>query len=388
MKKYKKPAILFAAAMMGIVAVGCGKSTDTSATGAQTATSDSKQESQKETEEPTTFAPDLEETDVEAVVSGDVLVGKNERYQMPLAGGSWKIDSQSEEKVELSSGSNKMTIQYLTGDAADEIDIFYNAGEFEAYRQETEDIQNYHLVYYKDCAIEGEMDGYVVAVSESGNSVHAKVSGAFGFPNTSDSYVMYTVDAELSDIDDTTIQAVAEAVSQFTALRSMSSVQTPEEAAGADSNTVNLTNKYADAEGRFEIALPEGEWTADESTAGTVSLTNNGQKITISVAEGESASSVLIPQSYEEFATNLIPESESGADEQEILDFHADAAQGTCVYEMHYFDEYVTSAQYIKESRIRKDGVVYTVRAEYTKDADATAVEQGMQAVESFQILK
>ncbi|MDO4296773.1 MAG: hypothetical protein Q4D90_11530 [bacterium] len=385
MRKYRKAALVLAAMVMGTTAIGCGSSS-TNATGStQTGTQEAGSETtEKETEEETTMAPDMTETNTEAVIEGGKLVGINERYQMPLSDDSWKIDSQSEERVELSSGSNKITLQYLIGSAADDVDMFYSAGEYEAYRQETEELQNTKLVYYKDCAISGEMDGYVAAVTEESQ---AKISAAFGFPNTSESYVVYTVNAELSGVDEDTVQSVAEAVSQFTALRSASSVQTPQEADGSSTEDADgLSNTYTDTNGRFELALPDGDWAADESTAGTVVLSNNGQKITVSIAEGDAAAAVLIPSSYEEFYANLIPESESGADEQEVLEFKANASEESCSYELRYYDEYVTDVKYVKESRIRKDGTVYTVRAEYTKDADEATVEQGMRAVDTFSI--
>lgn len=380
MRKYKKTAILAAVMVMGMAAIsGCGGSKEKTESSEVTETS-------KE-QETTTIAPDLTEKETEAVVRGTMLIGKNERYQMPLPNDDWKIETQSEESVKLVSGKNNITVQYLTGNAADEVDIFYNVGEYEAYRQETEELHNYKLIYYKNCAIGGEMDGYMASVEdEDGNN--AKVSAAFGFPNTSGSYVMYTINADLSNLQDDTLMSVSNTISKFTALRSTSTVKDPEEAAESAETVekMELPNQYADTQGRFEIALPEGEWLADESVEGTVILENNGQKITISIAQ--EGADVLIPTSYEEFYNNLIPESESGADELEVLNFCVDESEKSCIYEYEYFDEYATSVKGVKEIRKNENGIVYTVRAEYTKDVDPAMAEQEFYAVDTFTILQ
>lgn len=379
MRKYKKTAVLAAAMLMAMAVVsGCGGSKDKPESNEAT-------ESTKE-QESTTIAPDLTEKETDAAVHGNMLIGKNERYQMPLPDDSWKIETQSEESVKLVSGGNSITVQYLTGSAADEVDIFYNVGEYEAYRQETEELQNDQLVYYQDCAIDGEMDGYVASV-ENKEENNAKVSAAFGFPNTSGSYVMYTVNADLSNLQDDTVMVVSNAISKFTALRSTSAVKTPNEEESVETaEKMELPNQYTDTQGRFEIALPQGEWFADESTEGTVVLENNGQKITISMAQ--EGTDVLIPASYEEFYNNLIPESESGADELEVLNFCIDDSKKSFRYEYQYFDEYATSVQAVKEVRSSQNGMVYTVRAEYTKDVDPAMAEQEFYAVDTFVVLQ
>ena len=388
MRKYKKTAVLMAAAVMAAAAMsGCSKNGGNG--GSDSSSTAQTQTTQKPEKEETTFAPDLEEKQEDAMISGTKLVGKNERYQMNLPDATWKIDQQSEDKVVLSSGANTMTIQYLVGNAADDVELFYTTGEFEVYKEEEESLQDYDLTYFNPCVIEGQMDGYVAAATANSEdvSVKAKAFAGFGFPNTSDSYVVYTIEAQLAELNDTTIRSVAEAMESFTALRSISSVVTPDEADNAAAK-VELGSKYADAEGRFELTLPQGEWSADESVEGTVTLTSEGQKITVSVVSGDSAANTIIPVSYQEWNEKLAPESESGDDEQVCVAFFADPAQEICTYEMEYHDEYVVDVQYTKESRIRKDGTMYIVRAEYTKDADSSAVEQGMACVDSFTILK
>lgn len=388
MRTYKRTAALAAAVMMAAAAMtGCGRNSGNSGSNGSAAQTQGTQKAEKEE---TTFAPDLEEKQEDAVINGTKLVGKNERYQMNLPDGTWKIDRQSEEEVVLSSGANTMTIQYLTGNAADDVELFYTTGEFEVYKEEEESLQKYDLTYFNPCMIEGEMDGYVAAVTADSDdaSVKAKAFAGFGFPNTSDSYVVYTVQADLHQLDDSTIRSVTKAMESFTALRSISSVVSPDEADSSTSGEVALGNKYADAEGRFELTLPQGEWSADESVEGTVTLTNGAQKITVSVASGESAANVVIPVSYSEWNEKLAPESESGDDEQVCVAFFADAAQEICTYEIEYHDEYAVDVKYTKESRIRRDGTVYTVRAEYTKDAEESALEQGMASVDSFTVLK
>lgn len=370
MRTYKKTAVMLAAAILLTTAVGCGNSK----TGGK--------------QQQTTIAPDLTEKKTEAVINAGKLVGRNERYEMALPDETWKIEQQKEDYVTLTSGKNQLTVQYMTGDEADDLDFYYAAGEYDADREDAEDYDKYDLTYFKDCSINGDMDGFISVLSAKDGSADVKGYAAFGFPNTMDSYVVYTVPFELTEVNDTTVESVVRAVESFTTLRSAAGVLNPGEESGDNRVTLDSANKYEDAAGRFELTLPEGEWAAEESKEGIVTLTNNGQKFTISVAEGEEAVNTVIPSSYPEWEENLAPQSESEGDTHTVPYFSINPAQENCMYMVEFYDEYVEDAKYIMERRMRKNGVVYIVRAEYTKDAAEADVEQGMLAVESFVALK